>query len=423
MSKEYIDQFIEDIYEIKTQYHFVKYAKRRLLAAGYVELNPKEHWETIPDKFFIINRKRTIYAFAITDKSGGVIVGSHCDSPCFKCTLENYKANDGYERVQVYPYGAPLAYSFLDRELLASGNVIFKKDGHIYSKVITTPPIGVIPNLAVHLGNDSLNPKFDLFNHFEVFVSLTKSNEPTTQTHSPVFLNALAKECDCNPEDIVDFDINFVPAQRPMVFGLSDEFIGAARIDNLSSSITGLNAFLQTGKPKQGSSIFCSFDNEEISSFSQVGAKTSFTTNIFKRLGFKDDFFRHTILASADVTHASNPNYPQEIPRNFGVELTGCFAVGTMPNYNFSTQYKQIMVVKKIAEIVDVKYEITTMDNDQLSGSTIGRHVCSLLGIEVIDLGVPVLAMHSSREMIHSKSPHSLEKFLVGLYEHFLELK
>jgi aspartyl aminopeptidase len=138
------------------------------------------------------------------------------------------------------------------------------------------------------------------------------------------FLDLVARENNCRVEDIVDFELSLIDAQPSCVMGLHNEFISSPRLDNLMSSITSLDAIIHYGQTdkRTGIAMVALFDHEEVGSTSAQGAASNLLTEQTQRIFYSlspkatvEDYYlacRNSMILSADMAHATNPNYPEK---------------------------------------------------------------------------------------------------------------
>lgn len=144
----------------------------------------------------------------------------------------------------------------------------------------------------------------------------------------------MAKELDVHEKDIIDFELCLVDTQPSAIIGLHEEFVSSGRLDNMMSSLTSVDAlvsYANNGVAKTGIAAIHLYDNEEVGSSTAQGAKSSMMTELNERIFYslnrdatKEDYYvamRNSMVVSADMAHAINPNYPQHHQTEHSPEL------------------------------------------------------------------------------------------------------
>ena len=192
-----------------------------------------------------------------------------------------------------------------------------------------------------------------------------------------------------------------------MCVGLKEEFISVPRLDDLSMTYSGLNAILSNTSTK-GISMFVCFDNEEIGSRTRQGADSPFLIRTLERILINFDKTRedlfialdHSFILSGDVAHLSHPNYIEKSdPTNKVLPGKGP-AIKINANFSYSTDSDSAAVFAGICKANNIPYQTFVNRSDERGGSTIGPVAASHLGIRSVDIGTPMLAMHSARELM-----------------------
>ncbi|OHT09158.1 putative M18 family aminopeptidase 2 [Tritrichomonas foetus] len=399
------DEFAETIHNIPTPFHYISHARSVLTKHNFIEIS-EDKLSDATGNFFVVRDNRAICAVKMGNTDHAVILSAHNDSPCFKlkpgcqCSTSN-----GFKQARVASYGGLTASTWVDRDLRIAGRAIIKNsDGNGISEQLfsTNYPVGHIPSLAVHLSSKSdLAPKFNIENHF-----------------NPIIYDSLdeiiSKELGVDKSLIVDMEVFFVDAQKPSFVGTDQSLLCSPRIDNLSSAITSLNAFL-TAESKYVQ-ILVVFDNEEVGSATRCGAGSNFLPTVLKSICDDDYFPKNCIFFSCDTCHAFHPNHP-----NLTIDGSPHLGDGPVISYDpilmFSSEMKTCAIVKEIAKNAGIKINQTCDPNNARGGMTFGPMVSTPLGMPSIDLGVPVLAMHSIRETCNFDDIQALQKLLIEIIQ------
>ncbi len=151
--------FVDYLNASPTAFHAVEETKRRLRAAGFVELNEKEAWRLDKEgKYFFSRNGSALVAFGVGGQfepttGGAMVLGAHTDSPCLKLKPHSALDKEGYVMLGVVGYGGGLWHTWFDRDLSVAGRVLIRgADGRLAGRLVNVAkPIARISNLAIHL--------------------------------------------------------------------------------------------------------------------------------------------------------------------------------------------------------------------------------------------------------------------------------
>lgn len=384
-----------------TSFHAAAEGARRLEAAGFTRQDEAAPWQGGPGSSGYLVRDGALIAWRVPESAGPAspyrIIGSHTDSPSFKLKPNPDFVGSGWGQLGVEVYGGPLLNSWLDRELGLAGRLALA-DGR--QTLVRTGPIMRIPQLAIHLDR-AVN---------EEGLKLSK------QQHTAPFwlvgddrrsiLDHLAELAGVDAGDVVGYDVLAYDTAPPAVFGVDDQFLASSRLDNLSSVHASLTALIDSA-PEQAIAIVAAFDHEEIGSGSRSGAAGPILADVLDRIGHAlgaaaDD--RHRALAesyclSADTGHAVHPNYPgRHDPVNRPL-LNGGPLLKLNANQRYATDARGAAVWAAACRAAGVTGQEFVSNNDLPCGSTIGPLTATRIGLTTVDVGVPLLSMHSAREL------------------------
>ena len=387
---------LDFIHNNPTPYHVVEAIKTTLSGNGFVELHESEEWEEIPSKFFVVRDGRAIIALNIKTLDRSVILASHDDSPCFKSKPNAFGDKN---LVSIAPYGGGMWRSWVDRDLKVAGRALTKSGWKLFN---IDEAVGFIPTVAIHLDSKSgLNPTFNLQDNFKVMTGCD-------------IMKMISRELG---EEILDTEIYFVPVQKPNIINNS---LSAPRLDDMSSVYTTLSAFLSAGDPNSGTSIFAVFDNEEVGSNTRCGANGNFLPSVIQRIHAPESFWPNTILVSADTPHGNNPNFD-----GYSEEFHKC-KIGEGPVYAwhpqkyFATDTDTSALFIDVAKRNNYKLGKFALKNGQAGGMSFGGIITSQNGVKTIDIGIPVLAMHSIREVCSLDDINTFRDLLIAVIREHL---
>jgi len=425
---ELAKDLIDFIYESPSSFHAVKNIKKILIKKGFTELNEGERWELQKgEKYFVIRNDSAIIAFNIGNgiiaKKGFKIIGAHTDSPSFRIKPSPEMAVEkSYIKLNTEVYGGPILNTWLDRPLSVAGRITVKGKGILYPEaalVNIKRPIMIIPNLAIHM-NRSINKGVELNRQLDVLPLLGLIND--TLEKDNLLVKTIAREFNIEPEEILDFDLFLYEYNKGNIIGLNNEFISSSRLDDLEMIHASLAAFTEADITDATNVLAC-FDNEEIGSSTKQGADSEFLAGTLERIvisfgGDREDYFRalyKSFMISADAAHAVHPNRGEKSdPTNRPIINKGP-VIKISANQKYTSDSNTISVYEAICKKAKVPVQKFVNRSDELGGSTIGPISSTHVGIRTVDMGTPLLAMHSIRELCgvqdHIYVKRSLKEF------------
>eukprot|EP00796_Vickermania_ingenoplastis_P002317 gene2317-1453_t len=411
--------FTKFVNEACTPFHAVKLIKTKLDHAGFVHLPEGSNWNFIKPggKYYVVRNETSVVAFVLGGKfnpeKGLKIVGAHTDSPNFNLKPKTQvKKSSDYHQVAVQCYGGGLWHTWFDRDLTVAGRVIVQSDKLEGKLVHIRKPILRIPNLAIHLCSQEERQSFgpNKESHMVPIISsakMAKENNASeaVQSQCGPLMQTLAAELQCQPEEIVDFDLSVVDTQDACLGGLYDEFIFSPRIDNLVSCFCAIEALLTDDKSVENDEMarmVCLFDHEEVGSSSPSGAGGTLLPDLIERLvgnSMRSILVANSFLLSVDGAHGVHPNYPDKHESCHRPLLNEGPVIKYNANVRYATNGLTGAIVCDLAKKVAVPIQKFVVKNDSPCGSTIGPILSTLSGIKTADIGNAQLSMHSVREM------------------------
>ena len=392
----------------------VKTICQQLREAGFEYLNACDKLGDMKPgrQFFLTKNDSSVYAFRIgtapLGDAGFHIICAHCDSPTFRIKPNAEMTGEGgIVRLNTEVYGGPIMSTWFDRPLTLAGRVIVRSGDvmHPETKLLhVRRPLLQISNLAIHF-NRQVNDGVKLSKQKDMLPILGIINDEMERGN--LLINLICEELKVSPKDILDFDLYLADATPACIFGIHDEFISSGRLDDLSMVHAGLQALLQSGeKAPRVTQVLAIFDNEETGSQTKQGAGSPFLASLLQRIvlaqgGTPEDFHRsveQAFMVSADNAHAWHPNYSEKYdPTNHPV-LGG----GPVIKFNAAQKYASdavsAAVFAGLCEKAGVPCQRFVNHSDVAGGSTLGNILAASLPVRGVDMGNPLLAMHSCRE-------------------------
>ena len=410
--KSFAREVIEFIDESPSTYHVVKNCSDILDENGFERIMPREKWEIKKGgKYFLKKSSSTIIAFTVGEdfdvKNGFKIFGAHTDSPCFRIKPNPEIVTENVVRLNTEVYGGPILSTWFDRPLSIAGRVIVKGEDSFFPRTVKIKidePLLTIPNLAIHQNREVNNGvKIDKQNDVLPVISLINKNFEREGYLERIIL----EKTGIKKEDIIDFDLYLYATEKGCLLGANEEFMSSPKIDNLASVYTGLIGLLEAEENQDRINIFVAFDNEEIGSATKQGADSNYLLNTLERISLalglsRGDFLQmleSSYILSADAAHAAHPAHLGKTdPTNRG-KINEGISIKISAKQKYTSDGYSIAVIKQLIEGTEIQIQPFVNESNELGGSTIGPISSTHLDIDGVDLGVPMLAMHSVREL------------------------
>lgn len=410
--KSFAREVIEFIDDSPSAYHAVKNSSDILEENGFQRLNPREEWKLKKGgQYFVKQSNSAIIAFTVgkdVDLSRGFkIFGSHTDSPCFRIKPNPEMITENIIRLNTEVYGGPILSTWFDRPLSIAGRVILRTNDPFFPRTVAIKfdePLMTIPNLAIHQNRD-VNNGVKIDRQKDVLPVIGLMNE--TFEKDNFLLNYIFDKINLKKEDVLDFDLYVYNTEKGCLLGANEEFMSSPKIDNLASVYTGLIGLLEAEENQDRINIFVAFDNEEIGSATKQGADSNYLLNTLERISLalglsRGDFLQmleSSYILSADAAHAAHPAHLGKTdPTNRG-KINEGISIKISAKQKYTSDGYSIAVIKQLIEGTEIQIQPFVNESNELGGSTIGPISSTHLDIDGVDLGVPMLAMHSVREL------------------------
>lgn len=386
----------------------------RLEAAQFSQLHEDSLWSEEPGRFYVM-RGGCITAWIVAPdmapEAGFRIIGAHTDSPNLHIKPKPDTGTAGVRQLGVEIYGGVLLNSWLDRDLGLSGRVMVRGVQGSEARLFhVNRPLLRVPQLAIHLDRD-ISSKGLLLNkqkHMSPVWALGTSDEDGLRRF-------VAAELKVDAKDVLSWDLMCHDTNPSTIFGREEEFISAPRLDNLASCFSGLRALLAAAEngPSTTIPMISFFDHEEVGSQSRSGAGGPILSDLIERSvmsrgGAREDYHRAiagSLCVSADMAHATHPNYTERHEPDHFLDINAGPVIKINSNQRYATDAETEAMFQRLCEDTDTPFQKWVSRTDMGCGSTIGPISSSATGIRTVDVGNPMLSMHSIREMAGSHDP------------------
>jgi len=320
---------------------------------------------------------------------------AHTDSPCLKLKPKPILKISNLNFLVSEPYGSPLLSSYMGKKLKLAGHVA----------VDTPKGIQVLP---IHLKETFLIPDPAIYLSKEANASLDKGKIHALISYDEeISLEQLLGV----HEKILSHDLYLVSEEGLSEMGSKKKILVGPRLDNLSSCFAMMET-LETLEPLEDTLTACLFfDHEEIGSETLEGAKSHFIRKRLKKI--IESYAPSRMLDinsqafSLDVAHANHPSYRDKFDEEHPILLGN----GVVIKHHSAHKYAQDLELFGYAQKYLLKAQVFTMRNEIGTGSTLGPYFASQFSIPTQDIGLPLLGMHSTSEIIAEEDLKNLVEF------------
>lgn len=411
-----------------TPFQVVEKVRGQLEEAGFEKLTMQETWGlNYGQKYYIIHNKTTLVAFSIGKnlmyQGGFRIAAAHTDFPAIRIKPNPEVKSNGYQQLNVEVYGGPVLNTWLDRPLGIAGKVMLQSEQIFSPKTRyfkSEKPIVTIPNLAIHM-NPEINKGIELNRQTQILpiAGIMQENGLDNQ----FFMQYLADELEVKAEDILSYDLYLYNEESPSLIGMKEELISAPRLDNLTS-VCALVEGIIAGDREEGMNLIALFDHEEIGSRTKQGAGSILLRDIIERIQVslgRDEMqisnaVYQSMIISADVAHATHPNWQAKSDLTNQVILNQGFCIKEAGNQNYATDSEGMAIVQQICKQKKIPYQKYVNRSDVRGGSAMGSIMDTFLPLQTVEIGIPLLAMHSARETMGIEDLKALSEFMTAYF-------
>ena len=416
MEKTLALELVDLLYDSPSACHGVKATQKILDENGFVEIKETEKWNLeAKGKYYVVKNDSALIAFEVgtgdIEETGLRLIGAHTDVPGFRIKPNPQMISEGkYVKLNTEVYGGPILHTWYDRPLSIAGKVSLKGASPLKPEtrlVNINKPLLIIPSLAIHM-NREVNEGYKINRQVDTLPLLGLINDKLEKEN--YLMKILCEELNVNKEDILNFELGLYEYEKGSLIGMNEELISSGRFDDLWMVYAGIKALVDSRENAATKVMIC-VDNEEIGSLTAEGANSTLLNNILERIALglgkdREGYYRalaNSIMISADLAHAVHPNLgDKHDPTNRPV-LEGGPVLKIAASGSYSTDSFNGAVFAGVCEAAGVPFQKFVNRSDVRGGTTIGPVTAANLTIPVIDMGAPVLGMHSIRELASVK--------------------
>lgn len=422
------EQLLKFINNGTSPFHTIETTCDILDNADFTRLDMASNWElNLGGKYYTTVYDTSLFAFTIGNILDDIpalrIACAHTDSPCLRVKPVTDSIDKDYIKINTQVYGGMIPETWFDRPLSIAGKITLASDDIFHPTTMLIDfkhPLLTIPSLAIHLNNKSGESK-NIDYQTELVPIAGMINDAFNKDN--YFLSFLAQENGVHVEDILDFDLYVYNQERGTTLGINDELLSGPRLDNLTS-VNALIEGLILGTRADSINLIALYDNEEVGSRSKQGADSSITNiildKIYAGLGMTPQTMYNSILSglmlSADVAHAYHPNYPSSYDPKNTCKLNEGIAIKLNPTQKYATDTEAVGIIIQLCKAYNIPFQKYVNRSNIPGGSTLGSIASSWLPIRTVDLGVPILAMHSARELMGTEDQKSLNRLMTAFF-------
>ena len=376
-----------------TAFQAAAHTAKLLELEGYRPLRETEEWILEPGgRYYVTRNGSSLIAFRLPTgrPAGFMMTAAHGDSPTFKIKENAEMAGENGTRLSVEGYGGMLCASWMDRPLSAAGRAMVRTDKGIAMRLVDLKePVALLPNVAIHMNREANSgTRYD----FAVDMQPLYGGKGGFRSH-------VAKAAGVAEDDLLTYDLFLYNPQPGVEWG---DYISAPRLDDLQCAFAALQGFL-TAEESRSACVYCLFDNEEVGSETKQGAASTFLAETLERICDALGLTLRTMAAgsfllSCDNAHAVHPSHPEYAEKNHMVRMNGGVVIKYNASQRYTTDAVSAALFQTVCEKAGVSFQRYANRPDMAGGSTLGSIANTQVSLNMADIGLAQLAMHSAFE-------------------------
>lgn len=381
-------------------------------------------------KLWVNNRDRAIALVVVGSNpiiNGSRLIATHHDSPRIDIKARPLYDAGGYAMLQTVFYGGIKKYHWANTPLMLTGRVD-TKDGKTIEVSIgddADEPVLIIPDAAPHSDSPLRTRTYTGVFEGEELDPIIGSMPPAKGSIASQVMTLLNEQFGISEEDFVSAELNLVPATSPRDVGLDRALTAAYGQDDRLCSFIAVNSIVEMNGTPNFTSIAYLTDNEETGSINNTGAQSSFLSALYGRLTegqlgdkYSDNETRKALhnaqVISADVNDGVNPLFPSLSEASNAARLGYGIAIKRYGR-SFDANSEFTARIRKLLDDNTIPWQTASYKVESGGGGTIGGFM-SREDMEVIDIGIPILSMHSTYEVSSKVDVWNLSRFFTAFY-------
>ena len=370
-------------------------------------------------KVYYMNRGKSIILCVKGKRSikdGVRISAAHIDSPRLDLKQCPVYEQEGLGYFKTHYYGGIKKYQWTAIPLSLHGRIC-KNDGTFVDVRIGEEPGEpkfCITDILPHLGADQMSRKAnELVKGEELNVVIGSRPFKDDEESERIKLNILSllyEKYGIVERDFLSAELELVPAFTVDDIGFDRSMVGGYGHDDRVCSYPALQAILNIDEAPEYTAITVLTDKEETGSDGNTGLNSSYLKYFIEDLarleGYEGrDVLRNSKCLSADVNAAYDPTWSTPFEKNNSSFLNNGVCVtkftgarGKSGTSDASAEY--VSWVKALLEENHVLWQTGELGKvDAGGGGTVAMYIANM-DVDTIDVGVPVLSMHSPYEIV-----------------------
>lgn len=382
-------------------------------------------------KLIFNNRNRALIAVRIGSEpinKGSRLIGAHHDSPRIDIKARPLYEQEGFALFQTIYYGGIKKYQWVNIPLMLSGRIDTKDGKTISIEIGRDPqdPVLIIPDAAPHVDSPLRKREYTGVLEGEEMDLIVGTIPDQKNSIINTVMNALSSTHNFTEEDLVSAELNITPAGMPRDVGLDRSLIGSYGQDDRACSYVAITSLMDLEKTPLFTAMAYIVDNEETGNVNNTGASSSFLTKVYGIIAeaqnastFNENITRKALsmakVVSADANDGINPLFP-------GLsERTNASRLGFGPSIkrygrSFDANSEFTAWIRNILDSKSIPWQTASYKVETGGGGTIGGQM-SKEDMEVIDIGIPLLSMHSPFEIASKIDIWNLNRFFTEFYK------